>query len=322
MTQVWRLHVRPDEAREGTDPTRFCIERGVLGVAWGGLDSEVPGAMTAEQYAQLARSEGYGTGKLHGWTAVFNALADRMETNDLCWTRDATGVYYLGRVDGGVAHCALHTGGWHYYAHDPQFKNSDLNQGRSCRWVRVGSCASVAGVIRNQFIRGQAVRKIGDSTAVVFSQFIYNRLADDFKYELSRGVTSLWALLSPDDSEDLVGAWLQLTRDYYVVPSTSKVGTPICEYELVHRRTGERAFVQVKNGSVDLNQDDYTDLLREGNVFLLTTGGSYTGNSQDRLFCLKPEELAEFARDNRGKLPANIEKWLELIDCLPAGRYP
>ena len=88
MTQVWRLHVRPDEGKEGMDPTRFCIEQGVVGVDWGDLDGEANADITAAEYEQRARSQGYGKSPLLGWVAAFNALEHRMEPNDLCWTRD------------------------------------------------------------------------------------------------------------------------------------------------------------------------------------------------------------------------------------------
>lgn len=88
MTQVWRLHVRLDEAKEGIDPTRFGIEKSVVGVDWGDLDGEANADITAAEYEQRPGSQGYGKSPLLGWVAAFNALELRMEPNDLCWTRD------------------------------------------------------------------------------------------------------------------------------------------------------------------------------------------------------------------------------------------
>jgi hypothetical protein len=69
MTQVWRLHVRPDEAKQGIDPTRFGIEKSVVGVDWGDLDRDANADVTAAEYEQRAGSQGYGKSPLLGWVA-------------------------------------------------------------------------------------------------------------------------------------------------------------------------------------------------------------------------------------------------------------
>lgn len=319
MTQVWRLHARPLEAGQGTDPTTFSLEQGDLGVAWGDLRADVNAGLTPDEYEERARAEGYGQGDLSGWRPVFNALARRMQPNDLCWVRDMAHVYYIGRVDGGQPHCALHTTAWHYYGHDRHFRENNLNQGRTCHWVRAGTAADIAGVIKNRFIRGQAVCQIHDPTAIAFSQHVYNELARDYRYEPQDGEMDMWQLLSQDDCEDLVGAWLQVEKGYYVVASTCKLETPTYEFELIHRQTGKKAFVQVKSGVIDLNRDNYAGLLPEGKVFLLTTGGRYAGSEYDDMCCLDPNRLKGWAIENRKILPGSIRKWLAFLEDFKVG---
>ncbi len=83
MANVWRLNIKTD-ASESVDPRKFSITRDVLGVGWP-VDSAVE--ITWENYCKLGEDGYYNKGDKGWWPAV-NALKNRMQVNDLCWTAE------------------------------------------------------------------------------------------------------------------------------------------------------------------------------------------------------------------------------------------
>ena len=92
---IWRLTISP-AAESGVDPRKFCIERNLLGVGWP-VDRNAP--LAWDTYYDLGNETYYNQGDKGWWPAV-NAIRNRMEVNDLCWTRDRDGNYYIGRIEG------------------------------------------------------------------------------------------------------------------------------------------------------------------------------------------------------------------------------
>lgn len=302
MTQIWRLHARGERAKEeGFDQTHVCIQKGVLGVEWGFVDGLDQG-LDRQEYERLARAQRYGQDDLRGWSAAFNALAYRMNCDDLCWAKDLAGDYFLGRV----------TGNWQYYGHIPEFKEKAICQGRPCEWLRVGKEDAVPGGIRSRFIKGMTIQRIDpeERTLVAFSEFAFNRLVGENRYSLSVQSPNLWSLLSADDIEDVVGLYLQYDRGYLLIPSTCKKGTARFEYFLVHRESGTTAAAQVKSGGVPLNKDDYA--LDEIAVYLFATSETYLGQDHSNVQCITRTQMEQFLVEERQVLPQNIKTWLDL----------
>ena len=95
MQNVWRINLKSD-ADEGIDSRMFCINKGILGVGWQ-VDCE--GDIDWETYYQRATDVYYKKGD-KGWWPALNAIKNRMAINDLCWTRNLDGIYYVGRISG------------------------------------------------------------------------------------------------------------------------------------------------------------------------------------------------------------------------------
>src|SRR5881628_1457716 len=144
MTTLWRVHL----VTAGQDPRRFCVNGGIVGVGW---PIEHDGSVDWATYETLAAAT--YDGESSGWRSVVTALRTKMEHDDLCWSRDESGIYYLGRI----------TGPWRY-ENDDEHRAADVVNVRPCTWVTVGAADKVPGTVLRNFIRGQTVRRIPDST--------------------------------------------------------------------------------------------------------------------------------------------------------------
>lgn len=72
-------------------------------------------------------------------------------------------------------------------------------------------------------------------------------------------------------ADDLLCMWLYHKYGYICIPSTNKLSTQLYECVLLDPKTGEHIYIQVKNGNVEINADDYEQL--QGDTWFLTTKG-------------------------------------------------
>lgn len=294
MTRVWRINLKPGGIRTQS----FCLERGVLGVGWPVEAGDLPLSWTS--YYELGKTK-YGD---RGWNRALNALKNRIQVNDLCWTRDSKGIYYIGRI----------LSDWRY-ENGKEFEEAEIFNVRSCNWKKIGSVEKVPGKVVRSFIPSATLQEIADSSVVIFSQFKYNEVSDSFKYEITPlGFYDIFSLLSPEDCEDLVACYLQHRLGYMVVPSSCKDDTLAYEYVLQKRTDGSVAVAQVKSGYVSLATDVYGDF--PGEVFLFTTDGEYTGTPTGNVHCMSKADLTRFMEEFRSIMPGKIQLWLEVFEEL------
>jgi len=297
MTNIWRLNIKTD-ASENIDPRKFCIIKNILGVGWP-IDSSKK--MTWNNYYKLGEEEYYNNGDKGWWPAV-NALKNHMQINDLCWTRDRDGIYYLCRV----------TSGW-LYQDSSEYRKADVVNIRECDWKKAGKIDTVPGKVVNSFIPDRAVQAVDDDNVRLYSQYLYNSLSETDHYVLPSVDPDLFSLISADDCEDIVGLFLQ-EKGYRMIPSSCKADTAAYEFVLKHIETGETAAAQVKQGNTDLNIDNYSEL--PGEVYLFTTDGNYTGKSSKTVHCLDTEEIKNFAISTKHILSDRLKTWIKIIDEL------
>ncbi|MCB9447137.1 MAG: hypothetical protein H6585_02185 [Flavobacteriales bacterium] len=291
---VWRINLKTG----GETPRKFCLENGIVAVGWPVDDNSAP--LTWERYYDLAMEHYYNQGDRSWWPAV-NALKNRMQIDDLVWTRDIQGVYYIGHI----------TSDWRY-EYESHFKKADMVNVRSCNWIKVGTVEAIPGKVVNSFIPARTVQKVADEQVRIYSMFIFNKLTSTDTYKIKELENpDIFSLLSSDDCEDILGLYLQKEKGYLLVPSSCKSDTMNYEYELRQKDTGDKAVVQVKNGWVDLHTDDYSNI--NSTVFLLTTKGQYLGDQQDNIHFVNPTEMEEFVFANIDILPDKIRNWTEIL---------
>ena len=300
MTKVWRINIKT-AASEGVDPRIFCIKNNILGIGW---QVDYDGEINWDIYNNLATEEYYNQGD-NGWWPAINAIKNRMKINDLCWTRDWNGVYYLGQI----------VSDWSYIR-DKANCEADVVNVRKCNWVKVGAVDAVPGKIVNSFIPPRVVQAVQGESVLLYSQYLYNALSSQQHYNLPSITVDLFELISSEDCEDLVGIYLQ-DQGYRVIPSSCKDDTASYEFVLKNSKTGDSAVTQVKQGHVNLRTDNYETFT--GNVYLFTSHGNYIGKSLKNVFTISPEDLKVFAFENRHTLSDRLKTWISIIEELSTG---
>ena len=297
---IWRINLKPGSAN-GIDPRKLCLTKGIVGVGWQINYQTEPIDWTT--YESEAIKAYYNNGD-KSWKPALNAIYYKMEIDDLIWTRDWQGIYYVGRI----------TSKW-YYDTSSECKLADMINVRKCDWQKVGTIEAVPGKIVNSFIPARTVQRVTGETIEIFSKYIYNKVSNNKFYKIKIADNSnIFSLLSSDDCEDILGLYLQLKKNYMLVPSSCKSDTMNYEYELINRTNGQKAVVQVKNGNVDLNIKDYSDI--DSKVYLFTTKGKYIGEPTDEIVFMKPEIMEQFVFEKEKLMPKKIRNWIEIYSEL------
>lgn len=293
---TWRINLKPGSAN-GIDPRKLCINKGIVGVGWQ-IDWEQEPVLW-ETYEKEATEMYYNKGDKSWWPAL-NAIYYRIKKDDLIWTRDWQGIYYVGRI----------LSDW-YYETSPDCEQADIINVRKCDWQKVGTIEAVPGKLVNSFIPARTVQLVDDETINLFSQIVYNQKAESNFYQIGnlKG-KDIYSLLSSDDCEDALALYLQVEKGYMIIPSSCKSDTMNYEYELKDRQTGKRAVVQVKNGYVHLSTDDYKDI--DAEVYLFTTKGDYYGETKQNIHFIDKDTITKFLFDNIKLLPDKMKMWVEL----------
>ncbi|MXW07832.1 MAG: hypothetical protein F4Z87_06880 [Gammaproteobacteria bacterium] len=296
---IWRLTINTS-AKDGVDPRKFCIENNILGFGWPVSHSK---SMDWDTYERLG-TETYYNDNDKGWWPAVNAIHNRMEIGDLCWTRDWEGRYYLGRVEGP----------WEYRA-DERHTNADIVNVRSCKWIYIGTDDSVPGKVINSFRASRTLQAVHDETAAFYSKLRFNKEGNAPKYDLSpRGKDlDFFSLISTEDCEDIVGIYLQEVRGFRLIPSTCRSNT--LKTEFILRKLNQKAQAQVKQGNVIINMADYSfDKNDPCDWYLFTTCGHYVGQNTDYVHCLDPEEMRNFVYSNITLMSDRVRQFVEF--CL------
>ena len=290
---IWRIHLKAD-AKEGSDQRQLCLDKGIVGVGWQIDYDTVP--VEWETYFEAAQAD---YGDTSWWTAL-NAIKNRMQTDDLIWTRDWQGNYFLGRL----------LSDW-YYDTRPECASADIVNVRKCEWHKIGTEQAVPGKVVSSFRPARTVQAIDDDTVYYFSQITYNQKSNTKHYDVDDlSGMDIFSMLSCDSCEDALAIYLQVTFDYHVIPSSCKDDTMTYEFELKHRQTGKSAVVQVKSGGTSLNIDDYTNL--DTDVFLFATCGRYFGTPKPNIQTIDPEIIRKFLYEQTHLLPDKMKVWIEL----------
>jgi len=313
MTKLWRIHIRPTgpEGNVNVDESvKLCLNQKIIGIGWR-VDKK---PSSKKEYMQLGEKK-Y---RDRGWKTNANAILNRMEIGDLVWFRDTKGIYYLGRI----------TGEWEYRDNEEN-RQADIVNIRPVESYKVGT--RIAGKIINSFISRLTIQQIHNDTAHLFSKVRFNELSKNKYYEVNkRKDMDIFSLLSAEDLEDVVGLYLQLERDYVLIPSSRgrRDDTIKYEYELLNKKYVknvlnkknekknenkeiEKAFVQVKSGDI-IDPDEYKE--SEGTYFLFSPAGyKYTIESKT-LETLPKSTIEQFLKKYKKILPLNIRTWMNFLE--------
>lgn len=260
------------------------------------MESPPESAITWEQYEKLAAEE-YDS---KGFNAV-RLLNREARPNDLIWTRDMNGKYYLAQVQSP----------WEYLDTEDGRRADIVNVVR-CKIKPIEKSDDVPGKIVAHFIRGPAIRQIKDPTLVSYSQLLWNQLAESGDYlSQTNSSGSIFTYLDWEATEDVIFIYLQI-QGWLIIPHSRKVNTMSYEFIAINRETSERAIVQVKTGNTELNIEDWEDFAET--VFLFQASGKYLGSEAQNVICLRPSTIETFVRTNIQIMPGAVQRWIKYLD--------
>ena len=296
---VFRIHIRPSGGANDQEMSfEYCLNHGVLGMGWA-VTGQVH--LTWDEYASAAEKQ-YGSKGFQSPCYMHREVKE----NDLIWTRDTMGRYYLGRV----------TSPWEYLA-TPEALQADIVNICHCEIFPVDADA-VPGQVVASFRAPRTIQAIRSDTVDIYSQLLWNEISAIQQYVANhQGITDIYALLDDRETEDAVAIYLQM-HGWLYLPASRQPDTMGYEYILIHRQTFENAVVQVKTGNTtQLDRDDFAGF--EERVFLFQSYGNYTGLEHAHVECIDPDVLRTFLFNNRDILPQSIKRW---VDYLPPPPIP
>ena len=298
---LYRIYLKRSSKEKRKGLIKYCLidKPHRIAIGWSYLHTKNPNMKSGYDLSEeFKRDE---NGKTNRSLAYFA----RLKTNDLVWTRDLNGVYYLCRI-----------------LEEPKAEFSeelDIGATASVELIKIDT--SVSGGIIARFTRPKSptIEPIYDKNCIEYSKYIYNEFTkSDYRYERDSSFTfDLIDMLPPMDLEELVLDYIQIKYDYYLSKnSVAPLSTTIkieCEF---FPRTPERkpAVCQVSyQGSGEkFSSDYYQSYIDEGKcVFLFFAKHEYDEPREGITYITKTE-IIKFAHQYKEILPPSIKKWIEM----------
>lgn len=303
---LYRIHLKTD-AKQREKLVNYCLhtKSPKIAIGWSYLHKTNPNLKNGYDLSEAFKrdKENNPDGKTKRPLACFA----RLKVDDLVWTRDLNGIYYLCRVtEEPKAEC---------------FEELDIGATASVEIIKIDT--SIPGSIITRFTRplSPTIETIWDVSSIEYSKFIYNRKKGFKKYEINSSFEfDLIKMLPPTDMEELVLDYIQLKYDYYLSKnSVAPLSTTVkVECELFPRKVGlPPAVCQVSyQGSGEkFTADYYRDYVDAGKkVFLFFAEHEY-GKQCDGIIYISKKEIVEFAYQYESVLPPSIKAWIEM--CKP-----
>lgn len=226
------------------------------------------------------------------------------EKNDLFWTRDLEGYYWICRATDKAQ-----------YHLD---KNMDIGAVLPVDAYKVG--LEVPGQIKSSFNRanGGTAQAIKDKTITEFSKYMYNQKSGKLTYTYEKCVGELLSNLPEFDLEELIISYLQIKENYYVLSNSiaNKSTTIKIECELMSRdiHNPRKAVVQVKGGNDKvLDASDFKPYIDDGYIVYLFATKVLGVNKDKNVVVITKENLLEFYLEYKQALPPSITMWEDLF---------
>lgn len=300
MKYVTRINLKTDCADRG-QLIDFCLlnDKQYLAIGWSYISVALKAGASYEEYYYAVKEDmKFRHRRMNRALNVFW----NSKTNDLFWTRDLDGCYWLCRVLGKAE----------VYWDELM----DIGAVIPIEAYKVG--LEVPGQIKASFNRplGGITEYIYDVPIVEYSKYMFNTLSNSSSYDYSISEGDFINNLPAFELEELVISYLQVKGDYYLLSnSIAKKSTTIkIECELMSRNISNprKAVVQVKAGNAGINAADYKYYFDNGYVVYFYA--AYIEN-KDKYNCVEitREELTNFFNEYEVILPESITQWRSLF---------
>ena len=281
----------------------FCLnnKKQYLAIGWSYIyqNKEICDSITDFKKYYYAIKEDYET-KKRRTNPVLNIFLNAKE-NDLFWTRDCNGYYWICRAIGLAM---------------PYFdKEMDIGAILPIEAYKVG--LEIPGQIKASFNkRSGTAEKIKALNIIEYSKYMYNLKSGTSFYEYEEFNGDFLHNLPDFELEELVISYLQLKENYYVLSNSiaNKSTTVKIECELISRDISKfrKAVVQVKGGYTEqINANDYQNYVNDGYLVYLFAPSII--NKKENIIEITRNELLLFYQEYKKILPDSITKWENLF---------
>ena len=287
MTEVYRVKLFRWNFEQKNEYRNFALTHDIIGFGWAASNQQY--CTSVEMYrANIEQQIKEGWVKDGASWRHTLAYLQQMRPGDFVWTLGGDGHYYCGKITDTEVHFSL-----------PGFLS--VGMWKKCQWKKY-THDQVPGKVITSLILGGTLQHVWDVTE--YTAYLYDGTPFAKKPDF-------FALLHPDDLEDLLGLYLQQSAGYYVFPSTNKTGTALFEYMLVHKATGKRAVIQCKTGQAAVPPENirtFTTDYKDMDVYITTLrDDDYAGAN---IHVIKKETLKTWAQQHLPILPGRIKNFL------------
>ena len=315
MSELFCMHLKRDDELTRENLFDYCITHGVLCFGWcflyrefGQAEKKMNGEYkidSIDSFIEAARDYYLKKESKKTLNHSFDCFRG-LKIDDLVWTRDPKGVYYLCRITGKPEH----------------FYNKELDIGAIIKADIFKIGTSVPGVIFHRFSTANSptIQRIANEyreNMLNYSQSLYNERTGTNHYEVRTIKYNLFSLLSGFDLEELVIDYLQVNYNYFLSKNSIafRDTTVNIECELFSKIPGEQPIVvQVKGGntgSPKITKELVPFSLNGKKVFLFFTNENY-GVIPNGFTVIGKSELLDFAFKRKDILPESIKKWIQM----------
>ncbi len=232
----------------------------------------------------------------HALNVFWNA-----EEDDLFWTRDLDGNYWICRAKGK--------------AESLYVKDLDIGAIVPVEAYRVG--LEVPGQVKASFNRanGGTSEDFHNEQIIEYSKFTFNKYSKRNHYSYKPLEGDIIDNLPDFDLEELVISYLQIEKNYYVLSNSiaQKSTTIKIECEMIGRSLDEKkkAVVQVKGKKGAIDASSYKSFLEDGYTVYFFAPQIF--NMTDDYIEIKRDSLIAFYNKYKKILPESITKWEKMF---------
>ncbi|PQL57992.1 ribonuclease D [Veillonella infantium] len=226
--------------------------------------------------------------------------------NDLFWTRDLNGVYWICRVKNPAK----------------AYLNRELDIGAILPVEAYEFELEVPGQIKASFnrARGGIVQRLQYPAITEYSKFVFNKLSGKNYYDINLSIANNVIENLPDfELEELVISYIQIVKGYYLLSNSiaNKSTTVKIECQLISRDVNDvkKAVVQVKGPKAPaLNALSFKDYENKGYYIYLYAPKVDNLEEMKNVIQITTEELQAFYKEYKAILPESITQFENLFN--------
>ncbi len=289
--KIWKISFSRDSARADTpENLHYCLSHGIVAVSRSKED-EIAGH--TPYWEDLEQFEEY-----RDYPSELYALFSQIRGQDLVWTRDHLGVYFLGRVLETSSYRFRKGGKIPPYLQYP------------CRWFRVGTIEAVSHTIVDAFFPYRKLRHIGNPDANLFSRLVYSEQDSEFHYPIlsdSPGPSSdvmAEGLFNREDLVDIIALYLQQVHQYRLIPSSLTGDTGVFDFTMMTGSESVSGGVKIHLENDPLDGEDFSSF--HGPIYVYSPYSDVVGLVPPNMHVLTSADIRAFLNRYRSSLPPRI----------------